>query len=148
MDIKTDGIFFFRVLSGFQEGHVRVNAFIHRFCNECEGNGMQQEAILHRISTLLSRFQEEVKIVNANGEFSINIHAENVLLKILNVAYDLDLRNVNYEEGKTFAAIDLRDEARKVAVQVTSSGTVDKVVHTLEECAKKGYDEQVYLSLD
>ena len=101
---------------------------------------MQQEAILHRISTLLSRFQEEVKIVNANGEFSINIHAENVLLKILNVAYDLDLRNVNYEEGKTFAAIDLRDEARKVAVQVTSSGTVDKVVHTLEECAKNGYD--------
>ena len=103
-------------------------------------HAMNQQVILNRIRSLLARFQEEVKIDNANGEFSINLHAENLLLKLLNTAYDWDLQNVNYEEGKTFAAIDLRDEARKVAVQVTSSGTVDKVVHTLEECAKNGYD--------
>ena len=103
---------------------------------------MYQEDILHRISTLLSRFQEEVKIDNSNGEFSINIHAENVLLKVLNVAYDLDLHNVNYEEGKTFPAIDLRDEGRRTAFQITSTGTVDKVVHTLKECVKNGMDEQ------
>ena len=101
---------------------------------------MNQQVILNRIRTLLARFQEEVKIDNANGEFSINLHAENLLLKLLNTAYGWDLQNVNYEEGKTFAAIDLRDEARKVTVQITSSGTVDKVVHTLQECAKNGYD--------
>jgi hypothetical protein len=103
---------------------------------------MEQQVVLNRIRTLLSRFKEEVKIDNSNGEFSRNIHAENVLLKVLNVAYDLDLHNVNYEEGKTFPAIDLRDEGRRTAFQITSTGTVDKVVHTLKECVKNGMDEQ------
>ena len=103
---------------------------------------MNQEDILHRIRTLLARFQEEVKIDNSNGELSINIHAENVLLKVLNVAYELNLYNVNYEEGKTFPAIDLRDEDRRTAFQISSTGTVNKIVHTLQECIKNGMDEQ------
>lgn len=102
----------------------------------------KKEEILHRIRTLLARFQEEIKIDNSNGEFSINIHAENVLLKVLNVAYGLDLHNVNYEEGKTFPAIDLRDEGRRIAFQISSTGTVDKVPHTLKGCIKNGMDEQ------
>ena len=103
---------------------------------------MNQEEILHRIRTLLSRFQEEVRIDNVNGEFSINIHAENVLVNVLNIAYRLDLKNVNYEEGKTFPAIDLRDEHNRIAFQISSSGTVEKVIHTLQEYAKKGLDKK------
>ena len=103
---------------------------------------MYQEDVMRRIRTFLARFQAEVEIDNSNGEFSINIHAENVLLKVLNAAYGLNLENVNYVEGKTYAGIDLRDKANRVAFQITSTGTVEKVVHTLKECAKKHLDEQ------
>ena len=97
---------------------------------------MYQEDVMRRIRTFLARFQAEVEIDNSNGEFSINIHAENVLLKVLNAAYGLNLENVNYVEGKTYAGIDLRDNANRVAFQITSTGTVEKVVHTLKEWIK------------
>ena len=103
---------------------------------------MYQEDVMRRIRTFLARFQAEVEIDNSNGEFSINIHAENVLLKVLNAAYGLNLENVNYVEGKTYAGIDLRDKANRVAFQITSTGTVEKVVHTLKECVKNHLDEQ------
>lgn len=103
---------------------------------------MNRETEFERIRVLLARFGEEVKIANSNGEFSINIHAENVLLKILNVAYDLNLVNVNYEEGKTFPAIDLKDEVNRVSFQITASGTADKVVDCLNKFNKNGMGSQ------
>jgi hypothetical protein len=98
---------------------------------------MNQEYILYRISQLLSRFKEQVVILNSNGEFSINIHAENILIKILNEIYCCDLKNVNYEEGKTYSSIDLRDKTRKIAFQVTSTAGFEKVKETLSKFIKK-----------
>ena len=103
---------------------------------------MQQQVELNRIRTLLSRFEEEVRIDNANGEFSINIHAENVLIKVLNTAYDIDLKNVNYEEGKTYPAIDLIDESKRITFQISSTGTVKKVTDTLKTFAKRNQHEK------
>ena len=59
---------------------------------------MNRQETLFRISQLLARFTEQVKILNSNGEFSINIHAENILINILNTIYACNLKNVNYEE--------------------------------------------------
>ena len=75
---------------------------------------MNQENKLYRISQLLSRFKEQVTILNSNGEFSINIHAENILIKVLNEIYSCNLQNVNYEEGKTYPSIDLRDKTKRM----------------------------------
>lgn len=94
---------------------------------------MNQQNILLRISQLLSRFSEQVKILNSNSEFSINVHAENILIKILNVIFDCDLKNVNYEENKNYPSIDLRDENKRIAIQVTSTSTLEKVKHTLSQ---------------
>lgn len=93
---------------------------------------MNQAIKLDRISQLLSRFKEQVKILNSNGEFSINIHAENVLISVLNIIYDCDLKNLNYEVGKTYPSIDLRDTQNKIAIQVTSTAKFKKVKDTLE----------------
>ncbi len=104
---------------------------------------MYQEEILNLIRTCLAILEAEVKMDNQNGEFSINIHVENVLLKVLNVAFGLNLYNANYEEGKmNYPAIDLKDDAKKVAFQITSTGTVEKVVHTLNQCSKHGFDKK------
>lgn len=92
---------------------------------------MNRQETLFRISQLLSRFTEQVKILNSNGEFSINIHAENILINILNTIYDCNLKNVNYEENKIYPSIDLRDYNKRIAIQVTSTFSLDKIKHTL-----------------
>lgn len=94
---------------------------------------MNQEKYLYRISQLLSRFREQVNILTSNSEFSINIHAENILIKILNLLYECDLENVNYVEGKTYPSIDLRDKSNKVAFQITSTANLEKIKHTIEK---------------
>lgn len=94
---------------------------------------MNQEYKLYRISQLLSRFKEQVTILNANGEFSINIHAENILIRLLNEIFDCDLKNVNYEEGKTYPSIDLRDKTKRLSIQVTSTANFEKIKHTLNQ---------------
>ncbi|MDI9882384.1 SMEK domain-containing protein [Flectobacillus longus] len=109
---------------------------------------MNQEYQLYRVSQLLSRFREQVKILNSNGEFSINIHAENILINVLNKIYDCNLENVNYVEGKTYPSIDLRDKVKRIAFQVTSTANLEKVKHTLakfiENDLYKGFDS-VYI---
>ncbi len=106
---------------------------------------MNQENKLYRISQLLSRFKEQVTILNSNGEFSINIHAENILIKVLNEIYSCNLQNVNYEEGKTYPSIDLRDKSKRIAIQVTSTSDLKKIKHTLskfiENKLHKEYDK-------
>ena len=99
---------------------------------------MNQEHRLYRISQLLSRFREQIKILNSNGEFSINTHAENILIKVLNEIYDCNLENVNYAENKIYPSIDLRDISNKTAIQVTSTGNLKKVKHTLTKFIEKG----------
>ena len=94
---------------------------------------MNRQETLFRISQLLSRFTEQVKILNSNGEFSINIHAENILINILNTIYTCNLKNVNYEENKIYPSIDLRDYDKRIAIQVTSTSNLDKIKHTLSE---------------
>lgn len=75
---------------------------------------MNQEIMLERVAMLLSRFSEEVKILNFNGEFSINVHAENALIRLLDAVFECKLENVNYVENKQFPSIDLRDSKRKL----------------------------------
>lgn len=92
---------------------------------------MNQQAKLIRISELLSRCSAQVTILNANGEYGINTHAENVFIKVLNELYSLNLSNINYTKGKTYPAIDLGDAAERVAIQVTSSPHMAKILKTI-----------------
>lgn len=93
---------------------------------------MKQQELLYLISKYLSRFSEQVKILNKNSEFSINIHAENVLIGILNVVFNVDLENVNYIEGKNYDAIDLRDKNGALSIQITATSSITKIKDTLE----------------
>ena len=94
---------------------------------------MKQQELLLLVSKYFSRFKEQVKILNSNGEFSINIHAENVLIQILNIIYDCDFENVNYEEGKNYDSIDLRDKQGKYSFQITATSSIVKIKDTLEK---------------
>ena len=94
---------------------------------------MNQHELLLLVTKYFSRFKEQVKILNANGEFSINIHSENILIKILNIVYSSEFENLNYEEGKNYDSIDLRDKNGKYAFQITATSNIKKIKETLEK---------------
>lgn len=92
---------------------------------------MQQFEALIVISKYLSRFGEQVHILNNNSEFSINIQAENVLIKILNTLFSCELENVNHSQNANYNTIDLRDVNGKLAIQVTATSNISKIKKTL-----------------
>lgn len=94
---------------------------------------MNQQELLLQISKYFSRFIEQVKILNANSEYSINIHAENVLIKILDIIYDCDFENVNYSERRNYDSIDLRDKNGQLSIQITATPKLNKIKNTLEK---------------
>ena len=103
---------------------------------------MNRHIRLSRIGEFLVRFAGEVKILNAASLYDVNIHAENILIPLLNEAYDLKLVNANFEEEKNFSAVDLVDRENRVAIQVTSSADNEKIKHTLNQFIKyKRYED-------
>lgn len=102
---------------------------------------MNQQELLLLISKYFSRFKEQIQILNSNSEFSINIHAENVLINILNVIYDCEFENVNYSENKNYDSIDLRDKSNKMSIQVTATSGITKIKNTLEKYIENKHHE-------
>lgn len=96
---------------------------------------MNRKKIIERIAELFARFKAEVEGLNALNLYDINIHAENVIIPILNKVLGLNLINANLEE-KNYSAIDLIDRENRVAIQVTSTSNSEKVKHTLEQYVK------------
>ena len=66
---------------------------------------------------------------------------ESLVEGLLNIILDSDLKNMNLER-ENFPAIDLGDRRKGLAVQVTSTGTRDKVRHTLKEFFDNGLNGQ------
>lgn len=87
---------------------------------------------INKINTCASRFVLEVEGFNAIGNYHINIHAESFLVPILNEIFGLQLENLNSTQRKNFPAIDLADFKNRVAFQVTSTSSLDKIKSTLE----------------
>ena len=66
---------------------------------------------------------------------------ESLMEGLLNIILDSNLKNMNLER-ENFPAIDLGDRRKGLAVQVTSTGTRDKVRHTLKEFFDNGLNGQ------
>lgn len=96
---------------------------------------MNRKKAIDEIIELMSRFRTEVETCASLNLYDINIHGENVIIPILNKIYGLNLVNANYEE-KNASAIDLIDKENRIAIQVTSTSSIDKIKHTLEQYVK------------
>lgn len=104
---------------------------------------MNQQKSLLRISELLSRFKIQVGILNANAQLDINIIAEDILIPILNIAYNCDLKNAKYcEDDAKFPALDLLDKENRIAIQITSTPTIEKVKKTIKGIIKNSFQSQ------
>ncbi|WP_417237284.1 SMEK domain-containing protein [Bizionia paragorgiae] len=94
---------------------------------------MNRKDYIDDITKYSSRFVEEVKGYNSINKYDINIHAENALIPILNVVFNLNLKNLNSTRNSNYPAIDLADLENRVAIQVTSTNTNFKINETLRK---------------
>jgi len=99
-------------------------------------------ASLKRISELLTGFSLQIRLLTNANEGSINTHAETTYLRILNNIYDLDLKNLNHLT-QNFPAVDLIDETKKIAVQITATSSMAKVDDTLSKFFSHQLDKKV-----
>lgn len=102
---------------------------------------MKRQELLSEILKYLTYIQLQVGLSNALSFTDINKHAENFYRDLLNLAFDYNLVNINIEEPNA-AAIDLGDEQISIAIQVTSTATLEKIKKTLKSFIKKNLDQK------
>ncbi len=101
---------------------------------------MKREKYLKDITEYLSILSSKVEILNCINLYDINIIAEDFYADFLNLLFDYNLSNLNLNE-KNAKAIDLFDLNNKIAIQVTSDNTSEKIKETL----RKFIEEEHYL---
>ena len=80
----------------------------------------------------ISEWEALIKNNSIGSLYNINSYSENFCRDILNIIFDLKLENANLF-NKNQTAIDLKDDIKSFAVQVTSENTLAKIKYTVEE---------------
>lgn len=103
-----------------------------------------------QITKSLTWLSAEVSHSNAMNFTDINVHSENFYRDLLNLAFEYGLININILEPNS-AAIDLGDIGDSIAIQVTSTSSLDKTKKTVKAFSKKKlynqYDRLVILNI-
>src|SRR3989337_957669 len=103
---------------------------------------MERLQVQYRIIELMSRWVVSVKGATQMNLTDLNKVSETLLVPLLSEVYELpDLRNLN-TESKNFPGIDLVDDNKRVAIQVTATATSDKIKHSLAEFVENGLYKQ------
>ncbi|MBF9770130.1 SMEK domain-containing protein [Enterobacter asburiae] len=89
----------------------------------------------NNITFAFSLLSTVITFNSKQGMFDINKTLETVLTTILNKTYKLSLINLNIEKHN-HPAIDLGDSNEGIAIQVTSDGSKDKFVKTMDMLVK------------
>jgi hypothetical protein len=87
--------------------------------------------IIGKIVDNIAGLKYQVQTRNKLGMFDLTKFTEDFFKEALNTIYDLDLINLNADHSNN-PGIDLGDEAKKIAYQITSTKTTGKVKDTLE----------------
>ena len=92
---------------------------------------MRLEDQIKRCSELLNKLCDDVQRLDRLNYYDINITCEFFYIELLNLIFGWNLRNVNLTK-KNASAIDLVDDDNRVAIQVTSDTSAQKIRDTLK----------------
>lgn len=93
---------------------------------------MKHVRVIDQFREYLATLSREVEISVAMGYLDINKICEDVFCGLFRELYGLkNIRNLNEDEKKNFPGIDLADDEAKVAIQVTSDKTLEKIKDSL-----------------
>ncbi|WP_201567104.1 SMEK domain-containing protein [Psychrobacter immobilis] len=109
---------------------------------------IKREESIKSITEMLTRFVIDLSLLNGAGLYDINTTSEHFFIKILDITYNLSLKNLNVEKSN-FPAIDLGDFNKKVCFQITSETSTDKLKTTILKFRKhqlnNDYDHLIFL---
>ncbi|WP_343307986.1 SMEK domain-containing protein [Chitinophaga niabensis] len=91
---------------------------------------MVRKDLIESIVNYASLFVLQIKGQSAMDYHDVSIHAEQTSIPILNKVFDLELKSAN-EIKRNHPAIDLIDDKKGVAFQITSTATQEKIEKTL-----------------
>lgn len=103
---------------------------------------MKREGFLKEILRGLSYLKSKVELNNSVNYYDINITSESFYCDFLNLIYGYNLKNVNLIT-KNYKAIDLIDEEKRIAIQVTSDSTSTKIKETIRKFEEAGQYKKV-----
>lgn len=103
---------------------------------------MNNEIIMGQIKRALGSLSFEVSMSTSLNQLSINVHAEQFFVELLNELFNYNLVNTNFEEQNA-ASIDLLDEDNRIAIQVTSDSSLNKVRQTLNKFCERNFNKKV-----
>jgi len=110
----------------------------------------QTQKMLDEIERKFIEIATHVKFQNKKGRTDINDDMERFFKQVLNVHYGYDLKTTN-DIISNYPAIDLRDEAKGVCYQVTSTNTTTKIKSTIQTFKDKklynNFNKLVFLIL-
>jgi hypothetical protein len=99
--------------------------------------------VINQFREELSALSREIESAVAMGHLDINKICEDVFCGIFKELYDFrKLRNLNGEERQHFPGIDLADDDARVAIQVTSDKSLEKIKDSLKKVIKHGLHEK------
>lgn len=98
---------------------------------------MKSEELIKACSIFLYKLCNLVEQMNSLNYYDINISSEYFFIPLLNKLFDCDLHNMNTESNNS-AVIDLYDSSGKIAIQVTSESTAQKIRKTVKEFVANG----------
>lgn len=90
-----------------------------------------EEITIDRVEKRLAEISKRIKESNALNLSDINIICEEVFGNILNKLFNLNLIALTAEVSSTYVAVDLVDEGKRVAYQVTSRRDRGKISETI-----------------
>lgn len=97
---------------------------------------LRRERIIKRFIWGISVLNSYIYYTGTLNMHDINITAEQFTCDILNLLYDVKLKNVN-DIVRNNPGYDLIDKSKKIIVQVSSSDTPEKIIHTLDSIEGK-----------
>ena len=103
---------------------------------------MNRKKYSDNIIMWLTQIVTSVKLGGKLNLNDLNIHAENFFRDLLNRIYGLNLENINFTKGKNADTIDLGDTDKRIAIQVTSNDSLDKLRNTIKNFTKNGLLDQ------
>ncbi|MET3941983.1 hypothetical protein ABIC22_004795 [Paenibacillus sp. PvP094] len=98
---------------------------------------MKRQKYYNEISEKLEILSRRIKTNGKLNVLDLNIHAETFYRDLLNSVYDYQLESANVLSANV-AAIDLIDATNKLAIQISSTATKQKIENTL--CKQKTMD--------
>lgn len=104
---------------------------------------MKHVEVINQFREELTSLSREVDSAVAMGHLDINKICEDVFCGIFKELYDFkNLRNLNSKEKLNFPGIDLADDDARVAIQVTSDKSLEKIKDSLKKVIKHGLHEK------